>query len=1657
MGNSPLDFVNSDSFRKKLIVKNLTPYAKAPNQPTLPINFEYSQTDVSVQDSPDQLIDEPSFANKLYPLNRYGNEGGYQQVPDPANLLNTKSNEGEYGYQDAKILDQAEPESQKWKSVNLYGNGAEGVLDSAPFFQSLNQPPGYATQSFNNQPYPNFVSSFYGPASILLSPDPQGSDGLLSQDSFIAKLGAQTLRSEFQKRIATGIRQNTIGRINVFNVRSGTDVLGMITGRIPLIEPNYQITVPANPILAATDFILRLTGTYFPVSPIPGSYFDTSISSRQPTTIQQLQNAFRRSTIGRSNFFSRLLGADKTGSQLFLNNTGGGQKSRLFGNIDYNKYKPNYNRTIFDRLGGAIVGTNTNNSNFYVGSTTSDPSRVFSPGGDIPVDTYGREIQSPVYGPTELAQLYEGPSREIRLGANGPTYSDGGGIEGGFTWVSPKYRGNAGKKVGFGGEVANEDEDFKPSSFNSTESTNFEFREGSILDDTQRIIESQPQGGRRLQHVGNAIDQISKVFNDGYNELTKGSRVITYVGAIGQEVGTEYCRVFGKDIPYLQFNDLQKTDGMTKNGRKFSYSVLDNTYNLNIAPNKREGGQDSTNLINDAANGREYAKKYMFSLENLAWRSSTTPGFSVADLPICERGPNGGRIMWFPPYGLTFSETISANWKANDFLGRPEPIYTYTNTQRGGSLQWKIVVDHPSVLNLIVNKVLNNETNKDRVNSILESFFAGCRKYDLYELAKKYTTISPNEIAELQALISSKDLSKEQLEAAKNTLSTGNNSTGNQAQVVTSSDQGAAPDNPVKKFQNFSLYFANTSPDENTAVLPYQSEYNAYISQKGKGLYNNEQSTSFFDSVITPNYNELNDKFLLDLGSYLKNNSNTLATITLVGSASAPGTTEYNLKLSQRRIDSVKQFIQQNSNIKPFVNRISFIEKPEGESSTYKKYDAQSQTFIDDTTSSCGNSIDIPGGSAASIFGTPAMACRRVTISTIVITQQVPTQQPQQPNQPAGGVGQQPIRPIPRNEIETNARKKDNITKRVLRNLLSECDYFETIKEETPMVYDSLKEKLKFFQPSFHSTTPEGLNSRLTFLQQCLRPGDTIPTVKDINGSPQEVFFDAKNTAFGTPPVLVLRVGDFYNTKIIPDSLSISYEGLDLNPEGIGIQPMIANIQMGFKFVGGSGLKESIDKLQNALSFNFYANTEIWDDRADPSDYSYKVFDKEFLNAVGGVGAPTTNQIQNLNGQNNENTIGSKSNSIITSSGETGDMDYTQFMDNFVQSTQTYFQTVINKAKDCLRQYNNGVLQYWSTQRDYQKGFYRDRTEVLLFGKPTTYQENIDDIFGSYLKDISSEKEPFLVFINNESKGFSPKVTRQIKKNFENFVSNKRSSFLSPLTQVIQDFTNLQQGYINQWSRINTVTYNDVLDLGTDGLQSKNGNVTVYQIEGVEQTVGGVSGNTFQDIKTDSKKVADDIGLYNIEISKENEVTLGSETYKGYIICGIPGVNDIKTLRSEVFIPFTSNLASGSKEFKREYILMSDELSDTKYETFKNALIGNILSNTDLFGKGKTDLEVQFDAYWKINTKPIFDKETQIATTMVDKVEKGTEMQKYLKYTPFPSKSRKTKYELLTSPTENQTKLIKSLGATNNQSKDKATWNNENGATSVYISKVKLN
>lgn len=63
----------------------------------------------------------------------------------------------------------------------------------------------------------------------------------------------------------------------------------------------------------------------------------------------------------------------------------------------------------------------------------------------------------------------------------------------------------------------------------------------------------------------------------------------------------------------------------------------------------------------------------------------------------------------------------------------------------------------------------------------------------------------------------------------------------------------------------------------------------------------------------------------------------------------------------------------------------------------------------------------------------------------------------------------------------------------------------------------------------------------------------------------------------------------------------------DTNPEGIGVQPMMCKVSMNIVFLGSQSLSSPINRLNNALSFNFYSNTSAYDARANDVVFSSKV------------------------------------------------------------------------------------------------------------------------------------------------------------------------------------------------------------------------------------------------------------------------------------------------------------------------------------------------------------------------------------------------------------------------------------------------------------------
>ena len=138
-------------------------------------------------------------------------------------------------------------------------------------------------------------------------------------------------------------------------------------------------------------------------------------------------------------------------------------------------------------------------------------------------------------------------------------------------------------------------------------------------------------------------------------------------------------------------------------------TVLQDNGFVRITPHK----DDSKKSIKDC----------MFSIENLAWKDVLD---HESNLSKEQRGPNGGRIMWFPPYDLDFNESVNVNWNENSFIGRGEKVYTYTDTTRTGTLSFTLLIDHPSIMNSAA--YAGGKENEDGVdpNADILRFFAGC-------------------------------------------------------------------------------------------------------------------------------------------------------------------------------------------------------------------------------------------------------------------------------------------------------------------------------------------------------------------------------------------------------------------------------------------------------------------------------------------------------------------------------------------------------------------------------------------------------------------------------------------------------------------------------------------------------------------------------------------------------------------------------------------------------------------------------------------------------------------------------------------------------------------------------------------------------------------
>ena len=346
----------------------------------------------------------------------------------------------------------------------------------------------------------------------------------------------------------------------------------------------------------------------------------------------------------------------------------------------------------------------------------------------------------------------------------------------------------------------------------------------------------------------------------------------------------------------------------------------------------------------------------------------------------------------------------------------------------------------------------------------------------------------------------------------------------------------------------------------------------------------------------------------------------------------------------------------------------------------------------------------------------------------------------------------------------------------------TEAEYFEKLKVTDPLLFKNLKDKFKYFNPAYHSISPEGFNARLTFLHQCTRQGQTHEMNKQKNSGNGYVQ-TASNLAFGRMPVCVIRIGDFIHTRAIINSLTINYassNGIiwDLNQEGAGVQPMYANVSLGITLLGGQSLGAPISRLQNAISFNYYANAEVYDNRADVAEYeekegntssvSYKRIWTPLNDGVNGDYIDVADVLQQQAAENEKNKS-NKNKQDGTHKDPTDQQTSAKFngKQDSSEGTNPQTQAVVysKEITDFVKnEWEMSALDFFksdyeltiSVNEEYVKsGYQRDKFSYIFKDIPCTYQftgdisESVIDTGGVYKQLESQIYQGVLNYVNN--------------------------------------------------------------------------------------------------------------------------------------------------------------------------------------------------------------------------------------------------------------------------------------------------------------------
>lgn len=660
--------------------------------------------------------------------------------------------------------------------------------------------------------------------------------------------------------------------------------------------------------------------------------------------------------------------------------------------------------------------------------------------------------------------------------------------------------------------------------------------EGQFVDITKKAFHNNKSiVGFQGSPLWTAPDaETSKYASDSGNAGKSGIRQHTILDPYGSdETNLDGTTGFAKSIRFKGNTVYNGSD----------YSVINKNVLPRIHPTMKDGKINNKNL--------------MFSLENLAIGTikREEEGYGVIDdedatpIPISEVGPFAGRLMWFPPYNMEINEVASAKYESTVMVGRNEPMYNYMNSERTAILTFTLLVDYPEQLKN------DNLLGKDK-NKAIADFFA----FGGNPIPEEYTVEQlEKDIANLEEQIISNEGLVEQAEPAS------------------------------IKVDQVEIYFQNDKPNINEIDTIIDTMYNnpnhweiiegLESAQDGNGWGINEKI--YFITGLTKN----TTGYTLSDGT-----PSQYSAIGEIGQY-IPCLLNQNLLEVFRNVENIKYY-----NIE-LDGRTSKLYNTEGEKAYNEALgDRRTQAaylLIRSRLQLMFPDIDVNDfkftatASSGSLGGSASGATTEHMHDRLVKEERAAYINIKRNTTPIENKVQQ----LNQKEIDNNIKIQQEIQNKTLQLNRRKTQLKENIfSERTKSILTGFEASSKYeYYPVFHSQTPEDFHKRLTFLQQCTRQGAAIRyDVKDEQGK-----LRAKNSVFGKQPICVLRVGDFFYTKVIIESVTIDYANTtwDMNPEGLGMQPMIADVTLQMKVIGGQSLKGPIDALQNATSFNYYANS----------------------------------------------------------------------------------------------------------------------------------------------------------------------------------------------------------------------------------------------------------------------------------------------------------------------------------------------------------------------------------------------------------------------------------------------------------------------------------